>query len=336
MVTAGSHPGWRAVLAGSVASASGIGLLATSGWLITTASTRPPVLALAVAIGAVQAFALGRGLARYFERLGIHASALDRLGRLRLALFDDLQGRVPGVPGLDSSSVLTGFVSDAETVTDEWAKVATGLIDLVSGVLLGTAVVAVVDPALGLRLLVGALAIAAAAVLTARLSRNAFVGEAQARRDLARAVTEAVGAAREMAAYGRQDLTQQQLATVRLRSVAAARRMGAWAAVGTAAAVALSALALVSLLQVGLEGAAGRRVGGVTLSVVVFTALAVLDQCASLPGLLLGRQRAGAAADRLAAVSAAPVPVAEPVDPSWSDPERVGGVSYDGVRVSAG
>ena len=53
--------------AGVVGATCAVGLLATSGWLITRASQRPPVLSLCVAIGAVQAFSLGRGLARTFS-----------------------------------------------------------------------------------------------------------------------------------------------------------------------------------------------------------------------------------------------------------------------------
>ena len=39
-----------------------MGLLATSAWLISEASTRPPILALEVAIVAVRTFGLSRGL----------------------------------------------------------------------------------------------------------------------------------------------------------------------------------------------------------------------------------------------------------------------------------
>ena len=54
---------WRfafaAVLA-SMATLCAIGLLATSGWLISRASQMPPVLSLSVAIVCVRAFAIGR------------------------------------------------------------------------------------------------------------------------------------------------------------------------------------------------------------------------------------------------------------------------------------
>ena len=51
---------------------SALGLLATGGWLLLSASLRPPILLLSIAIGAVQLFSLLRGTARYAERLASH------------------------------------------------------------------------------------------------------------------------------------------------------------------------------------------------------------------------------------------------------------------------
>lgn len=337
------RPAVLVALAGPLAAASGIGLLATSGWLITTASTRPPVLALAVAIGAVQAFALGRGVARYIERLGVHALALDRLGRLRLALFDDLQCRVPGTSDIDSTAVLLGLVSDTETVTDGWAKLATGLVDTASTVVLGAGLAALVCPPVGVRLLAGSVAVVAAGLVAARSGRRAFAREAVVRSDLARAVVETVSAAREMAVYGREEMTESRLADVRRRSVAAARQRATVAAGGMAVTVMLSALSLVVLLDAGVAAVHVGHLRGVMLSVVVFTALAVLDQCAAVPAVLLGREERAEVQRRLSALRHLPVPAVDPppaaaggvpsAQPAGADG---GGVVYEGVCVEVG
>ena len=49
-----------------------LGLLATGAWLLLSASLRPPILLLSIAIGAVQLFSFLRGTARYAERLASH------------------------------------------------------------------------------------------------------------------------------------------------------------------------------------------------------------------------------------------------------------------------
>ncbi|MGD9794323.1 MAG: thiol reductant ABC exporter subunit CydC, partial [Acidimicrobiia bacterium] len=51
-----------AALLGALASATAVGLAATSAWLISRASQHPPVLHLMVGIVAVRAFGLARGL----------------------------------------------------------------------------------------------------------------------------------------------------------------------------------------------------------------------------------------------------------------------------------
>ena len=51
-------------------------LTATSAWLISAAALQPPVLTLMVAIVAVRAFGLAKGVFRYAERLASHDAAL--------------------------------------------------------------------------------------------------------------------------------------------------------------------------------------------------------------------------------------------------------------------
>ena len=68
-----------AVVFGTLALGSGVGLMATSAWLISRAAQHPPVLTLMVAVVAVRAFGVGRGVFRYAERLtGSSGSAVRR------------------------------------------------------------------------------------------------------------------------------------------------------------------------------------------------------------------------------------------------------------------
>ena len=153
------------------------------------AAGRPPVFVLSVAIGLVQAFALGRGIARYFQRLAVHDVSLDLLGRLRLRLFDMLELLVPGGLGSGGSGeVLSGFVSDAEIIATAFAKRVTTAIDLVASIVLGTAVALVVEPGVGAVLLAGAVAMAVVAAVAARLGRTGAEREAAARAELADSV----------------------------------------------------------------------------------------------------------------------------------------------------
>ncbi len=59
-------------------------LLAASGWLVTRAAERPPVLALLAAIVVVRALGLVRAFGRYGERLAAHDLAFRQLAELRV------------------------------------------------------------------------------------------------------------------------------------------------------------------------------------------------------------------------------------------------------------
>src|SRR5205085_3824678 len=63
--------------------AAGAALLASSGYLIVKASTRPDVLSLTVVIVGVRFFALSRAVLRYLERVVSHDASFRFLARVR-------------------------------------------------------------------------------------------------------------------------------------------------------------------------------------------------------------------------------------------------------------
>ena len=79
----------------ALASASGVALTATAGWLIVQASTRPAVLTMLVAIVGVRTFGLARPVLRYAERLRSHDAALRLLARRRVEVYDALVPLTP-------------------------------------------------------------------------------------------------------------------------------------------------------------------------------------------------------------------------------------------------
>jgi thiol reductant ABC exporter CydC subunit len=333
--------------AGALAVACGIGLLATSGWLITRASERPPVLALSIAIGSVQAFALGRGVARYCQRLGTHGLSLDALGTLRLRLYDAVEPLLPGGlptgrsdehsdgrPGGGTGQVVNGFVADAELVGEGFAKGVTAGVDVTASIVLGAVVAALVEPVLGALLATGATIVVVAAWAGSRLVGGAE-REARVRAELADTVVDTMGAARELVAYGRQDLLDAHLEQVRRRSVRAAWQRSFAVGAGRAVTVLLSGGALLAVVGAGLAVHDAHRISGVMLAVVVFVALAVFDQLASVPAALADVSAADASAASLRRLEGLAHPVVEP----GVDHGPLGGppsAGLDGVEVVRG
>lgn len=303
----------RAPAAGALAAICATGLLATSGWLITRAAQRPPVFTLSIAIGAVQAFALGRGLARYLERLAVHDVSLKRLGDLRVHLFELLEPLVPGGLGpWGSGAVVAGFVSDAELVAEGFAKRVMLRIDVTASIAAGTALACLVQPTLGALVASGAAAVVLVALGSVALSRHAAEAEARLRSELADSVLDTLHAARELVAYEREDILHARLSTVRRQSIRTAWRRAIGVGAGRAAGILLAGAGLMAVVADGLALRDQGRLSGVMLAVVAFAALAVFDQVAGVAPVLGDLVASGAASRRLEALARIPQSAPEP------------------------
>src|SRR6516162_8480805 len=84
-----------AALLGSVTVASGIGLAATSAYLISAAALHPSVAALQIAIVSVRFFGIARGGFRYLERLVSHKATFRLLANLRVWFYNALEPLLP-------------------------------------------------------------------------------------------------------------------------------------------------------------------------------------------------------------------------------------------------
>src|SRR5690606_12484399 len=147
-----------AVLLGVLASGSGVGLLATSAWLISRAAQHPPVLMLMVAIVAVRAFGIGRGVFRYLERLVSHDATFRILADLRARVYACLERLAPaGLPGFRGGDLLGRFVADVDAVQGRYLRVLvpSAIAVVVGGASVGLAVAR--RPVAGLTLLVALL-----------------------------------------------------------------------------------------------------------------------------------------------------------------------------------
>lgn len=107
---------WR-VLLGSLLVAltvlGNVGLLATSGLLLSKAALTPEVLLLMPLITGVRFFGIGRAVLRYAERLLNHSIAFRILGHLRKDFYDHLEPLVPDAfPNYAQGKLYNQFVTD--------------------------------------------------------------------------------------------------------------------------------------------------------------------------------------------------------------------------------
>jgi ABC-type transport system involved in cytochrome bd biosynthesis fused ATPase/permease subunit len=112
-----------AVALGSLAVILGTALLALSGYLISRAAERPPVLSLTVAIVFVRFFGVARPLARYLERITSHDVAFRTLGTLRSRLFERIEPLAPaGLQSFRRGDLLTRMVADVDALQDLYLR----------------------------------------------------------------------------------------------------------------------------------------------------------------------------------------------------------------------
>ena len=95
----------------------GVGLISTSGYLISRAAEQPPILSLTVTIVFVRFFGLSRPLARYFDRLVSHDLALRSLGHVRERFYERVEPLAPAqLEGFRRGDLVSRMVGDVDAL----------------------------------------------------------------------------------------------------------------------------------------------------------------------------------------------------------------------------
>ncbi|WP_329219007.1 thiol reductant ABC exporter subunit CydD [Streptomyces sp. NBC_01485] len=306
-----------ALLLGGLALGSAVGLMATSGWLISRASQQPPVLYLMVAVTATRAFGIGRAVFRYAERVVSHDAVLRMLADTRVAVYRRLERLAPaGLRSTRRGDLLTRLVADVDALQDYWLRWL-----LPAGAAVAVSAGSVAFTAW---LLPEAGAVLAAGLLTAGVGVPLVTGAVARRAERRLAPARGVLATRTADLLtGTAELTVAGALPARTGDVRAAdsvlTRIASRAATATALGDGLTALVsgltVAAAALVGAQAVADGRLGGVTMAVVVLTPLAAFEAVLGLPLAVRYRQRVRRSAERVYEVLDSPEPVREPERP---------------------
>jgi thiol reductant ABC exporter CydC subunit len=193
----------KAGVLGGIASASGMALTATSGWLIVRAAERPIILTLMTAIVAVRTFGIARPVFRYWERLVSHDAALALLARRRRAAYTALIPLTPARLGRRRrSDVLTGVVDDLDDVVDAQVRVTVPVISSLVAGMLAIGLTSWLVTGVGLVLTGLAAAIALVCLLAYRLESRSLTELLCARAEVTRVSELMTSQATELRAVG--------------------------------------------------------------------------------------------------------------------------------------
>lgn len=226
----------RGGVLGGIASASGMALTATSGWLIVRAAERPIILTLMTAIVAVRTFGIARPVFRYWERLVSHDAALALLARRRWAAYSALIPLTPARLGRRRrSDVLAGVVDDLDDVVDAQVRVTVPVISSLVAGLLAIGLTSWLAPAVGVVLSALALGIALVCVLAYRLESRSLTELLAARAEVTRVSELMTSQATELRAVGGWHTALRWVDEAQTTLTTAARRQSSGRATASAA-----------------------------------------------------------------------------------------------------
>ncbi|WP_336321107.1 thiol reductant ABC exporter subunit CydD [Streptomyces lavendofoliae] len=306
-----------ALVLGSLALGSAVGLMAVSGWLISRASEQPPVLHLMVAVTATRAFGIGRAVFRYAERLVSHDTVLRMLADLRVAVYRGLERIAPaGLRTVRRGDLLSRLVSDVDALQDYWLR---WLLPAGTAAVVGAGAVgftAWLLPQAGAVLAAGLLVAGVAVPLVSgAVARRAERRLAPARGALAGRIVDLLRGCAELTVAGALPgrIARAREADGALTRIAA--RQATATALGGGLSALVTGLTAAAAALVGVQAVREGRLDGVALAVVVLTPLAAFEAVTALPLAVQYRQRVKRSAERVYEVLDAPLPVHEPSEP---------------------
>ncbi|MCZ4076714.1 thiol reductant ABC exporter subunit CydC [Rhodococcus sp. H36-A4] len=294
------------VAAGVATLGSALTLAAVSAWLITRAWQMPPVLDLTVAVVAVRALGISRGVFRYLERLATHDTALRGTTSARTRLYERLAaGNPAAAAGLRRGDLMSRTGNDVDVLGDVVVRAIVPICVSIVLAIAAVVVLAFVSPAAALILL---LALVVAGVLAPYwAARSAVIAESEgisARAEFSETAVRALDHAGELRVAGRLDETLGEAAEANRASVEARDRAALPAAFADAALpLSIGAAVLGSLLVgISLYGSTGGTAGGMTpmaLAIIVLVPLSAFEATSALPGAAIALTRARISASRI-------------------------------------
>lgn len=312
-----------AIAWGVAALGSGLGLAALAAWLIARAWQMPPVLDLSVAVVAVRALGISRGLCRYLERLATHDVALRAMTTARTSVYRTLaqsdvwwwrdRNRADMAPGsgrvVRRGDVLVRIGTD---IDDLGAVVVRVLIPVAVAVVLSLAAVGLIATISPLAAVILAVALAVSGMLAPWMSAVAArEAERAVRADRAEFTAEGLTVldhAAELRVAGRLDAALAVADKASQRAVIAedsAASRSAWAAAATPLSIGVSAFGAL-LVGIAAYGPTGGLPGGMTpmaLTILVLVPLSAFEAVGALPAAATTLTTSRAALHRLRGIS---------------------------------
>ena len=328
-----------AVLFGIASAGSSVALLACSAWLIARAAEQPPVLYLSLGIVGVRAFALGRAVFRYLERLSGHEASFRQLAAIRAGVFERMLPIAPdGLTASRRGDLLARFVDDVDELQNVPLRVVQPVVSALVVLVLSVAGVALLAPAAAWAVLGCLVAGVGATLLVQRWAAvRAERTLAPIRGELQAAIIEHVQALDVLVAFDAAVGGRRSIEAIGARLARATRARAAATGTASAAMTAIGGIAAAASLATATPLLESGRIDGPAFAVLCLVPLAIAEVASALPLAASALRLARASAERVAYAVPSEVPVgiptppANPADPPAGTPPPV--LALRGIRA---
>jgi ATP-binding cassette subfamily C protein CydC len=316
--------------------ASGLGLLATSAYLIAAAALQPSIAELQVAIVGVRSLGLARGLLRYAERYLSHNVTFMLLGQIRVWVYRKLEPLAPAVLADDrSGDLLARLVDDVETMQFLYLRGLQPPLVAASGICILLAIVIPIDFTLAIvwagLLLIAGLVIPLLANTLSRAIQNQLL---EHRGHLKQEMVELVQGLPEWIAF---DASQSQAAKIEQigqQFDLLHQRLASVQDINQAGLVWISQLAPLATLWLLLPLLQNGQLNGVGLAVLVVASLASFELVTPLVSALPAMESGIAASRRLLELAHREPVVATPSQTASASSLEKASLSIRGLNFS--
>ena len=324
------YRGWVALSAGCgfAATASGIGLMATSAYIIATAALHPSIAEIQAAVAGVRFFGIARGVFRYLERTTSHQATFHLLARLRQQFYQALEPLAPArLQRYPSGDLLGRITSDIHALENFYVRALAP--PLIAALVLGAAnlLLPAFTPgfspgdlaggeiAAGFTLLFLAAGLGLPLLIRAR-SRPAAAAVVLQRARLSARLVEALQGLPELLAFNQGERWLGQLSALDGASLHAQSRLAAWNGLQAAAFSLLVGLGAWLALVLAIPWVSAGLISGVFLPVIVLVVMSSFEAAAPLPQAAQQMEVSLQSARRLLEVVKAAPEVPEPTIPA--------------------
>lgn len=311
--------GWAvlSILAGAVTVLSGVGLMATSAYIISEAALQPSIAVLQVAIVGVRFFGIARGLFRYLERYLSHQATFRLLARLRVWFYQSLEPLAPArLLSYRSGDLLARILGDIQSLEDFYVR---ALAPPFTAILAGWIVFIYISSfslQLALALLVFWLVVGVGLPVVVRLLSRSAGDQLVARRaGLSSAAVDFVQGLPDLQVYGQAERSAGEIARSGQALAEVQRRLAGVNGLQAALTGGLSNLGMWVILCLAIPLVNSGQIQGVYLAVLSLAALASFEAVAGLPAAAQHLQSNTQAARRLFEVVDAAPQVQDPPSP---------------------